>query len=171
MGTTRRSLKFSKVIIESLRLPPARSARSGRLWRPCTNLACSVPLPELQTSPVPEANPRQSRRVKGGIEIQKIIRRPLYGLSGVGELLAIAHKGCRRNDPRRGAFRSSIPAVDAQHESARFSVPTAARWNADGLIIDAVKDIVDAQRRAPVSIDLITGAEVDHSERALHVPK
>ena len=67
-------------------------------------------------------------------------------------------------------LRPSIPAIDAQHESARFSVPTAARRNSDGLIIDVVKNIVDAQRRAPVSIDLITGAEVDHSEGALNVP-
>jgi|SRR5580692_3405763 hypothetical protein len=70
-----------------------------------------------------------------------------------------------------GAFGPSVPAIDAQHESARFSVPIIARRNADGLIIDAVKNIVDAQRRAPVRIDLIAGAEVDHRVGALHLPK
>src|ERR1700722_17359989 len=65
----------------------------------------------------------------------------------------------------------SIPGIDAQHESARFSIPIVTRRNADGLIIDAVKDIVDAQRHAPVRIELIAGAQVDHSEGALHLPE
>src|ERR1700719_3263875 len=68
-------------------------------------------------------------------------------------------------------FVRSVPTIDSQHESARFSVPIVARRNSDGLIIDAVKNIIDAQRRAPVRIDLITGAKVDHSEGALHLPK
>src|ERR1700723_1628163 len=81
---------------------------------------------------------------------------PMRALSGLGQ------------DPCECV--RSVPTVDSQHESARFSVPIAARRKSDGLIIDMVKNVVDAQRRAPVSIDLITGAEVDHREGALHLP-
>jgi hypothetical protein len=42
------------------------------------------------------------------------------------------------------AFGPSIPAIDAQHKSARFAVPITARGNSDGLIIDTVENIVDA---------------------------
>ena len=72
-----------------------------------------------------------------------------------------------RGQPR--VFEPSVPAIYAQHESARFSVPAAAGRNSDGLKVDAVKNIVDAQRRAPMSIDLISGAEIDHGEGALNV--
>jgi hypothetical protein len=74
----------------------------------------------------------------------------------------------RCRDWGRTLYRS-VPTIDSQHESARFAVPTAARRNSDGLIINAVKNIVDAQRRAPVSINLVTGAKVEHSEGALYI--
>ena len=67
-------------------------------------------------------------------------------------------------------FGPSVPAIDAQQEAARFSIPISTLASSDGLIIDAVKNIVHTQRRAPVSIDLITGTKVDHKEGALHTP-